>query len=110
MSDSAPVTTFDREVLITRIFDVPREQVFKAWTDPDEVDNHGARTRMTLSDGPYPPGGRGHAEAGYQAALDTLAKHLEPGWHRRGPAGGSGPRLLLSARSVSEAVVANDRV
>ena len=25
------------EVLITRIFDAPREQVFKAWTDPDEV-------------------------------------------------------------------------
>ena len=25
------------EVLITRIFDAPRENVFKAWTDPDEV-------------------------------------------------------------------------
>lgn len=24
-------------VLITRIFDAPREQVFKAWTDPDEI-------------------------------------------------------------------------
>ena len=24
-------------VLITRIFDAPRERVFKAWTDPDEV-------------------------------------------------------------------------
>jgi uncharacterized protein YndB with AHSA1/START domain len=29
--------TTDQEVLITRIFDAPREQVFKAWTDPDEV-------------------------------------------------------------------------
>ena len=27
----------DQEVLITRIFDAPRERVFKAWTDPDEV-------------------------------------------------------------------------
>ena len=27
----------DREVLITRIFDAPRESVFRAWTDPDEV-------------------------------------------------------------------------
>jgi uncharacterized protein YndB with AHSA1/START domain len=27
----------EQDVLITRIFDVPREQVFKAWTDPDEV-------------------------------------------------------------------------
>ena len=25
------------EVLITRIFDVPREEVFRAWTHPDEV-------------------------------------------------------------------------
>jgi uncharacterized protein YndB with AHSA1/START domain len=36
MSDPTPVTA-DRQVLITRIFDAPREQVFKAWTDPDEV-------------------------------------------------------------------------
>src|SRR5215210_3781648 len=27
----------DQDVLITRIFDAPREQVFKAWIDPDEV-------------------------------------------------------------------------
>ena len=37
MSDSTPVTAADQEVLITRIFDAPREQVFRAWTDPDEV-------------------------------------------------------------------------
>jgi len=36
MSDSPPVAG-DREVLITRIFEAPREQVFKAWTDPDEL-------------------------------------------------------------------------
>jgi uncharacterized protein YndB with AHSA1/START domain len=29
--------TTDREVLITRIFDAPREEVFRAWTDPDGV-------------------------------------------------------------------------
>jgi uncharacterized protein YndB with AHSA1/START domain len=29
--------TADREVLITRIFDAPREEVFRAWTDPDVV-------------------------------------------------------------------------
>jgi len=28
---------------------------------------------MTLSDGPYPPEGRGHAEAGWSAAFDKLA-------------------------------------
>ena len=40
MSDSTPVTATDhqeQEVLITRIFEAPREQVFRAWTDPDEV-------------------------------------------------------------------------
>jgi uncharacterized protein YndB with AHSA1/START domain len=27
----------DQDVVITRIFDAPRHQVFKAWTDPDQV-------------------------------------------------------------------------
>ena len=35
MSDSTPVAAADQEVLITRIFDAPRERVFRAWTDPD---------------------------------------------------------------------------
>lgn len=152
MNDSTPITSSDQEVLITRIFDAPREQVFRAWTDPDEVaiwygpehmdiprerihidprvggrwevtmvqpgggaefaigyeilelvapelivmrsdpmpdagmpeptivrvelHDHGAKTRMTLSDGPLPAEGRGRAEAGYNAALDKLATHL----------------------------------
>ena len=152
MSDPTPLTAPDQEVLITRIFDAPRQQVFRAWTEPDEVaawygpahmdvprekvridlrvggrwevtmvqrgggtefaigyeilelvepelivmrsdpmpeagmpegtvvrvefHDHGAKTRMTLSDGPYPPAGRGHAEAGYSAALDALAERL----------------------------------
>jgi len=37
MNDATPVPTADQEVLITRIFDAPRERVFRAWTDPDEV-------------------------------------------------------------------------
>jgi uncharacterized protein YndB with AHSA1/START domain len=37
MSDSTPVAASEQEVLITRIFDAPRERVFRAWTDPDEV-------------------------------------------------------------------------
>jgi uncharacterized protein YndB with AHSA1/START domain len=148
MTDPNPVAAADEQVLITRIFDAPREQVFRAWTNPDEVaawygpehfdtprerihidlrvggryeltmvqrgggaefavgyeiievvepelivlrsnpmpevgihqptitrvefHDHGTRTRMTLSDGPYPQGG-GHAEAGWNAALDKLA-------------------------------------
>jgi uncharacterized protein YndB with AHSA1/START domain len=37
MSDSSPATAADQEVLITRTFEAPRERVFRAWTDPDEV-------------------------------------------------------------------------
>ncbi len=37
MSDSTPAAAADQEVLLTRIFDAPRERVFRAWTDPDEV-------------------------------------------------------------------------
>ena len=37
MSDPTPAAATDQEVLITRIFEAPREQVFRAWTDPDEV-------------------------------------------------------------------------
>jgi uncharacterized protein YndB with AHSA1/START domain len=37
MTDSTPATAADQEVLITRIFDAPRERVFSAWTDPDQV-------------------------------------------------------------------------
>jgi uncharacterized protein YndB with AHSA1/START domain len=148
VNDPTPVAT-DQQVLITRIFDAPREQVFRAWTDPDEVaswfgpehmdtpregihidlrvggryeltmigpdgesemtigyeivelvepelivlrsdpmpeagmhegtavrvelHDHGAKTRMTLSDGPLPAAGRDHAEAGWSAAFDKLA-------------------------------------
>jgi uncharacterized protein YndB with AHSA1/START domain len=30
-------TAQDQQVLITRVFDAPRDQVFAAWTDPDQV-------------------------------------------------------------------------
>jgi uncharacterized protein YndB with AHSA1/START domain len=149
MSDSTPTPTSDQQVLVTRIFDAPRERVFRAWTDPDEVaewygpeqmeaprdrihidlrvggrweltmvkrgggaefsigydiielvepellvmrsdpmpqmgmheptvlrlefHDHGAKTRMTLSDEPFPAAGRSHAEAGWNAAFDKLS-------------------------------------
>lgn len=152
MNDATPATTTDQQILLTRIFEAPRERVFRAWTEPDELaawygpehmdaprerihidlriggrweltmvsrggggeftisyaivelvepellvlqsdprpemgmheptilrvafHDHGARTRMTLSDGPYPPQGRGHAEAGWTAAFDSLATIL----------------------------------
>jgi uncharacterized protein YndB with AHSA1/START domain len=33
----APTQTAERELLITRVFDAPRELVWKAWTDPGHV-------------------------------------------------------------------------
>jgi uncharacterized protein YndB with AHSA1/START domain len=145
--------TAGTEVLITRIFDAPREEVFAAWTDPDrvaawfgpdgfdtprekvridlrvggryeltmvrrdgggeyaigyeivevvepellvlrsdpmpeagmpeptvvrvELHDHGPKTRMTLTDGPLPPAGRGHAEAGWRAAVEKLSRLVE---------------------------------
>jgi uncharacterized protein YndB with AHSA1/START domain len=144
-------TATDPQILITRIFDAPREAVFAAWTDPAqiaawfgpghfdtptekvvvdlrvggryeltmvqrdtgaehpvrytiaelvepelivlrcapmpelgmpetwtrvELHDHGDKTRMTLSDGPYPPEPSRHAEAGWQAAFDKLAAHV----------------------------------
>jgi uncharacterized protein YndB with AHSA1/START domain len=37
MNDSTPAAAADQEVRITRVFDAPRQRVFRAWTDPDEV-------------------------------------------------------------------------
>jgi hypothetical protein len=41
-----------------------------------EFHDLGERTRVLLTDGPFPPGGSQHAAAGYIAALDKLAAHL----------------------------------
>jgi uncharacterized protein YndB with AHSA1/START domain len=150
MSEQTP-TTPDQHVLITRVFDAPRERVFRAWTDPDalaawygpafvetprdrvhvdlrvggryeltmlmpgggefaigyevvelvepellvlrsdpmpemgmhepavlrlQFHDHGPKTRMTLSDGPYPTPGRDDAETGWTAAFIKLAALL----------------------------------
>lgn len=144
----------DKQVIITRIFDVPRSEVFAAWTDPAhvaawygparfdtpvesiliepwvggrfaltmidrssgaehplsyeiveflepellvlrcppmpemglpdgcitrvELHDHGAKTRMTLTDGPYPGPAGGHAEAGWNQAFDKLDRAIAP--------------------------------
>ncbi len=152
MTDLPHPAAADQQILITRIFDAPRAQVFAAWTDPEQVSqwfgpehydapreqvridlraggrfeltmvrrdggsehaigydivelvepelivlrsdpmpeagmpeptvvrielhDHGAKTRMTLSDGPYPAAGGGHAEAGWHGAFDKLGTLL----------------------------------
>jgi uncharacterized protein YndB with AHSA1/START domain len=35
--DRAPADTSDREIVVSRVFDVPRTLVFKAWTDPQHL-------------------------------------------------------------------------
>ena len=150
MSDSTPTAT-DQHVLITRVFDAPRERVFRAWTDPEalaawygpdhvqvprdrvEIDlrvggryqltmllpnggeftvgyeivelvepellvlrsdpmpemgmpdpsvlrvefhDHGAKTRMTRSDGPYPGRGRGGPRQAWRCILSLLLRRL----------------------------------
>jgi uncharacterized protein YndB with AHSA1/START domain len=35
--EGAETVTSDREITITRVFDAPRELVFEAWTDPEQV-------------------------------------------------------------------------
>jgi hypothetical protein len=35
-----------------------------------ELHDHGAKTRLTLTDGPLPPHGRDGAEAGWRVALE----------------------------------------
>src|SRR5882757_7578214 len=37
MPDSPPMQTADQQVVITRVFDAPRDLVFRAWTEPDHV-------------------------------------------------------------------------
>jgi uncharacterized protein YndB with AHSA1/START domain len=33
----SPASTADREIVLTRTFDAPRELVFDAWTDPKQI-------------------------------------------------------------------------
>ena len=34
---SPATSTADREIVITRVFDAPRELVFEAWIDPQHI-------------------------------------------------------------------------
>lgn len=153
MTDSTPAQAAEHQITVTRLFDAPRELVFKAWTDPDqlarwfgpagletpresievdlrvggrfnlcmverssgrehrlgyeivelvepellvlrhapmpevgldnptvtriELQDEDGKTRMTLTDGPYPQEGGGGAEGGWKTAFDKLAGLLE---------------------------------
>ena len=63
------------ELLVLRSDPMPEMGMHDATITRVELHDHGAKTRMTLTDGPYPAGG-GHAEAGWNAAFDKLAARV----------------------------------
>jgi uncharacterized protein YndB with AHSA1/START domain len=63
------------ELLVLRSDPMPGAGMHEPIVVRVELHDHGDKTRMTLSDGPYPAGQR-HAEAGWRAALDKLAARV----------------------------------
>jgi uncharacterized protein YndB with AHSA1/START domain len=61
------------ELIVLRSDPMPEAGMHEPTVVRVEFHDHGAKTRMTLSDGPLPAEGRGHAEAGWSAAIDKLA-------------------------------------
>ena len=66
------VELVEPELIVLRSDPMPEVGMHEPTITRVEFHDHGAKTRMTLSDGPYPGGGR-HAEAGWSAAFDKLA-------------------------------------
>ncbi len=60
------------ELIVLRSDPMPEMGMHEPTITRVELHAHGPKTRMTLSDGPYPAGG-GHAEAGWSSAFDKLA-------------------------------------
>jgi uncharacterized protein YndB with AHSA1/START domain len=63
------------ELLVLRSDPMPEMGMHEPTVTRIELHDHGDKTRMTLSDGPY-PAGRAHAEAGWNAAFEKLAERL----------------------------------
>jgi uncharacterized protein YndB with AHSA1/START domain len=61
------------ELLVLRSDPMPEMGMHEPVVLRVEFHDHGEKTRMTLSDGPYPVEMGGHAEAGWEAAFDKLA-------------------------------------
>ena len=80
------------ELIVLRSDPMPEMGMHEPTITRVELHDHGGKTRMTLTDGPYPAGG-GHAEAGWNSALAKLAATSD----RR-----LGPRTVLHGLLVSE--------
>ena len=70
------VELVEPELLVLRSDPMPEAGMHEPTVVRVELHDHGAKTRMTLTDGPMPPAGRGHAEAGWSAAFDKLAARV----------------------------------
>jgi uncharacterized protein YndB with AHSA1/START domain len=60
------------ELLVLRSDPMPEMGMHEPTITRIELHDHGATTRMTITDGPYPAGG-GHAESGWNSAFEKLA-------------------------------------
>jgi uncharacterized protein YndB with AHSA1/START domain len=69
------VELVEPELLVLRSDPMPEMGMHEPTITRVELHDHGDKTRMTLSDGPY-PAGRAHAEAGWNAAFAKLAARL----------------------------------
>jgi uncharacterized protein YndB with AHSA1/START domain len=63
------------ELLVMRSDPMPEVGMHEPTILRIELHEEEGKTRMVLSDGPY-PAGRGHAEAGWSVAFDKLARRL----------------------------------
>ena len=69
------VELLEPELIVLRSDPMPEVGMHEPIVTRVEFHDHGTKTRMTLTDGPYLQG-RGHAEAGWIAAFDKLATHV----------------------------------
>ena len=69
------VELVEPELIVLRSDPMPEAGMHEPTVVRVELFDHGEKTRMTLSDGPY-PAGRDHAEAGWHAAFDKMAAAL----------------------------------
>jgi uncharacterized protein YndB with AHSA1/START domain len=69
-------TLVEPELIVMRSDPMPGAGMPQGTVVRVEFHDLGDRTRLVLSDGPFPAGGTEHAAAGYTAALEKLASHL----------------------------------
>jgi uncharacterized protein YndB with AHSA1/START domain len=71
------VELVEPELIVLRSDPMPEAGMHEGTVVRIEFHDHGAKTRMTLTDGPFTPEGRGHAEGGWNAAFDKLSGIVE---------------------------------